>query len=337
MDDRYELIHGDALQVLQAMPDNTVDCCVTSPPYYALRDYGYDGQIGLEHTPEAYIERLVSVFREMRRVLKPQGTCWVNIGDSYAAQCGGTHQPAETLSGGKHGYTDNGEIVNRGRNAGYNPTRNASAIGLKHKDLIGIPWMLAFALRNDGWYLRQDIIWAKTNCMPESVTDRCTKSHEYIFFLTKQSKYYYDADSIKTDSKPESINRYKYDFFTGENKHGKGRPNNAINTAGIKTTDGKANKRDVWFVPVSGGYTDDTGAHYATYSTKLIEPCILAGCPHGGVVLDMFNGTGTTGIAALKNGRKYIGIDMSKEYIEMARTRIDRETAQVNIMDLIGR
>lgn len=206
------VLQGDALSVLKTLPAESVDMCVTSPPYYGLRDYGVDGQIGLEETPEEYIDRLVSVFREVRRVMKDDGTLWVNVGDSYAAQRGGTHPPAETLAGGQHGYTDDGEKVNRGRRDGYNPTRNASAIGLKHKDLIGIPWMLAFALRSDGWYLRQDIIWHKPNPMPESVKDRCTKSHEYIFLLSKSPKYYFDyeaiqEESISSDTRPSALIR----------------------------------------------------------------------------------------------------------------------------------
>lgn len=248
-----KILCGDALEKLKELPDESVDCCVTSPPYYGLRDYGTgkwiggdpdcphkrtnkwnktmitgqlqdglvgmigdgiykkvcplcgaireDKQIGLEETPEEYIKKLVLVFGEVKRVLKPDGTLWVNIGDSYAAQRGGTHQPAETLAGGHHGYTESGERVNRGRGDSYNPTRNASAIGLKHKDLIGIPWMLAFALRADGWYLRQDIIWHKPNPMPESVTDRCTKSHEYIFLMSKNPHYYFDHEAIQEDAK----------------------------------------------------------------------------------------------------------------------------------------
>ena len=331
-DDRYQLFHGDACEVLSHLPSDSADCCVTSPPYYALRDYGYDGQIGLEDTPEAYIDRLVAVFREMRRVLKPEGTCWINIGDSYWGSGSRGFDFTESFTEKSKVQMDSKGTVNLSNL----PQPKGNTGIYKNKDLIGIPWMLAFALRNDGWYLRQDIIWAKPNCMPESVTDRCTKSHEYIFMLTKSPKYYFDSNAIKTDAKPESVNRYKYEFFTAEGKHGAGRPNDVVNTAGMKKTDGKANKRDVWYVPASGGYTDDTGGHYATYSPKLIEPCILAGCKVGGVVIDPFNGTGTTGVVALKHGRKYIGIDMSKQYIDMATKRIDCETAQVNLMDIIN-
>ena len=326
-ENRWELHCGDSLTVLRRMDSDSVDCCITSPPYYALRDYGYDGQIGLEETPEQYIEKLTDVFREVRRVLKPSGTCWINIGDSYwgsgSRGCDFTDYYSE--NGAKQG-TSAGTINNSNL-----PHLNGCTGVYKNKDMIGIPWMLAFALRADGWYLRQDIIWAKPNPMPESVTDRCTKSHEYIFLLTKNAKYFYDADAIKTDAKPETALRYEYEFNNHELKHGAGRPNGAINTAGKKEYTGMANKRDVWNVPASGGYTDEQGGHYATYSQKLIEPCVLAGCPKGGIVLDPFNGTGTTGVCAVNNGRKYIGIDLSEDYINMATRRLERETAQMSL------
>ena len=322
--ENWKLFNGDSLEVLKQLPDNILDCCVTSPPYYALRDYGYEGQIGLEQTPEEYISKLVAVFAEVKRVLKPSGTLWVNIGDSYAGSGKGAWE----------NKTAQKEV--------YVPDRDSPQCKMpktwdriKAKDLIGIPWMLAFALRADGWYLRQDIIWAKTNCMPESVTDRCTKSHEYIFLLTKSPKYFYDADAIKTDAAEETAQRYKYQFFDGEAKHGAGRIDDAINTAGMKEFNGKANKRDVWFVNASGGYTDERSAHYATYPKKLIEPCILAGCPEGGVVLDPFNGTGTTGSVAIQWQRKYIGIDLSKDYIDMATRRLQKESDQFCFFDAV--
>ena len=328
--EKWKLLHGDAREMLLTLPSDSVDCCITSPPYYALRDYGYDGQIGLESTPEEFIEKLVSVFREVRRVLKPSGTCWINIADSY-------------WGSGSRGFdftklfTENPTIQSKSRGTYDNtnmPQLNGHVGVYKGKDLIGIPWMLAFSLRADGWYLRQDIIWAKPNPMPESVTDRCTKSHEYIFLLSKSPKYFYDYEAIKTDANPAYASRYKYAFFGSEEKHGAGRPNGAINTEGLKVSDGKANKRSVWFVSASAGYTDHDGAHYATYNPELIEPCVLAGCPAGGVVIDPFNGTGTTGVVALKHGRKYIGIDMSKDYIDMSRRRLEQETAQYSIFDM---
>ena len=321
-ENRWELHCGDSLTVLRRMDSDSVDCCITSPPYYALRDYGYDGQIGLEDTPEQYIDKLTDVFREVRRVLKPSGTCWINIGDCCC---------------NSNGFARASEQYQRdGRNDAPANDRKLAALhnsGFKTKDLIGVPWMLAFALRADGWYLRQDIIWAKPNPMPKSVTDRCTKSHEYIFLLTKNGKYYYDADAIKTEAQPETALRYKYEFNNSELKHGAGRPSGAINTPGKKEYTGKANKRDVWNVPASGGYTDEQGGHYATYSQKLIEPCVLAGCPKGGIVLDPFNGTGTTGVCAVNNGRKYIGIDLSEDYINMATRRLERETAQYSLFE----
>lgn len=339
LNDRYQLIHGDACEVLSQLPSNSVDCCVTSPPYYALRDYGYDGQIGLEQTPEEYIDRLVKVFREMRRVLKPEGTCWVNIGDSY---CG---------TGSKGEYKDpkyadgrNGQVV----------SLTQKVDGCKKKDLIGIPWMLAFALRKDGWYLRQDIIWAKQNPMPESITDRCTKSHEYIFLLTKSARYFFDhkaiqEDAISKDSRPSALCRAREkNYMTKERLNPEAYRKIAHPIGGTKRQSendehyrtscgneymftGKRNKRDVWVVQ-SQPFNE---AHFAVYPEKLVEPCILAGCPQGGVVLDMFNGSGTTGVVALKHGRKYIGIDMNEEYIAMATRRIEQETAQVNINDII--
>lgn len=377
--EKWILINGDAQSILSKIQDNSVDCCVTSPPYYALRDYNtgrweggdpfcdhvanpnatktqgnkifnenrpsrekthvkgfykgvcpkcgairVDEQIGLEETPDEYIGRLVEVFREVKRVLKPTGTLWINIGDSYSGSGKGGANYPDSVVGSK-------QATNAGSTIKPLPVNVPN--GTKPKDLIGIPWMLAFALRKDGWYLRQDIIWAKPNPMPESVTDRCTKSHEYIFMLTKAPQYYFDAESIKTDAAEETATRYKYSFFDHEKKHGASRVNDAINTAGMKTYDGKANKRDVWFVPASGGYADENGGHYATYNPKLIEPCIIAGCPNGGIVLDPFNGTGTTGVVAIKNNRKYAGIDLSEEYIQMATRRLEKESAQYSLFD----
>jgi len=306
---------GDALTTLASLPDESVHCCVTSPPYFGLRDYGNDGQIGLEPTPEAFIQRLVEVFREVRRVLKNDGTLWVNMGDSYAAQRGGTYQPAETLAGGKGGKMDSGERVNRDRHDGYNPTRNAHAIGLKHKDLIGIPWMLAFALRADGWYLRQDIIWSKPNPMPESVTDRCTKAHEYIFLLSKSEKYYFDAQAIAEPLSADSDVAYRLKLRANKDYEMKSPyVKNFPKTFNTETR----NKRSVWEVATKP-YRE---AHFATYPPALITPCIRAGCPVGGIVLDPFTGSGTTGMVALEEGRQFIGIELNPEYVEMARRRI---------------
>lgn len=252
-----------------------VKTCVTSPPYYGLRDYGHDGQIGLEETPEKYIAAMVEVFRCVHDVLEDDGTLWLNIGDSYASD----------------------------------------------KQLIGIPWMLAFGLKNDGWILRQDIIWHKPNPMPESVQDRCTKAHEYIFLLSKSQKYYYDFESIKEASvDPEgSANRYKTPFFAGE-KHESGgySATGATHTKGMKEFDGNRNKRSVWTVTTK----PYAGAHFAVFPSDLIEPCILAGAPVGGIVLDPFMGSGTTAQVAQNLGRQYLGCEINKDYKPLQDKRL---------------
>jgi len=311
----WKVIAGDCIAGLKTLPDEVVHCCVTSPPYFGLRDYGHEDQIGLESTPTEYVERLVSVFREVRRVLRDDGTLWLNLGDSYAAQRGGTHQPAETLSGGHGGKTQSGERVNRDRCDGYNPSRNATAIGLKHKDLIGIPWRVAFALQADGWYLRQDIIWHKPNPMPESVTDRCTKAHEYVFLLSKSQKYHYDAQAIaeKSECAGTIVEAYK----SGKNVAGQQFRNTATGKHDVVVKDTR-NKRSVWTINPQPCHE----AHFAVMPEALAELCIRAGCPAGGVVLDPFAGSGTTGIVALRHQRNFIGTELNTEYCEMARRRI---------------
>lgn len=373
--ENWKLFNGDSLEVLKQLPDNILDCCVTSPPYYGLRDYGtgtweggdpncphyrtskysdkmitgqktildthigigdaiykdvcplcgakrIDQQIGLEGTPEQYIDRLVKVFHEIKRCMKDTGTLWINIGDTYwgSGSKGTDFTEYFNNKGAK-------QATNKGTCDMSNIPRMAGKRGIyKNKDLIGIPWMLAFALRADGWYLRQDIIWHKPNPMPESIKDRCVKSHEYIFLFSKSKSYYFDYEAIQTEANEAYEGRYKYDFNNGEKEHGSDRPGGAINTAGKKNFTGKANKRDVWTVNVGSGYSDEDNAHYATYPKKLIEPCVLAGCPEGGVVLDPFNGTGTTGSVAIQWQRKYIGIDLSKDYIDMATRRLQKES-----------
>lgn len=290
------ILHGDALSRLREMPDESVNCCVTSPPYYGLRDYGVEGQIGLEPAPSEYIARLVEVFREVRRVLRSDGTCWINIGDSYAndGKWGGS-------SGGKHAAELHG-------NTSIGRRRNFT--GLKPKDLIGIPWMLAFALRDDGWYLRQDIVWSKPNPMPESVKDRCTKAHEYVFLLARSGQYYFDHEAMQEPSVKGSAGST---FNSGKTStHQLGRSSNIE-----RLEDGKRNRRSVWTLPTLP--TPD--AHFATFPIDLAETCILAGCPPAGIVLDPFCGAGTTGLAALKHGRKFVGIEINPEYIEIARMR----------------
>jgi DNA modification methylase len=266
----YHVLLGDCLGSLRAMPDCSVHTCITSPPYFGLRDYGHEGQIGLEATPEDYVARLVEVFREVRRVLRDDGTLWLNLGDSYAAARGGTHQPAETLAGGKGGKAEDGARVNRDRHDGYNPTRNAHAIGLKHKDLIGIPWRVAFALQADGWYLRQDIIWHKPNPMPESVTDRCTKAHEYLFLLSKSERYYFDQEAVKEQGViPAGTKGGKASAERSSVLGVNSRPSE------YKVYDGTRNRRSVWTVNTK----PFKGAHFATFPPDLIEPCVLAGAP----------------------------------------------------------
>jgi DNA modification methylase len=318
---------GDCLETLSMIPSGSVNTCITSPPYFGLRDYGHDGQIGLEQTPDEFVAKLVEVFREVRRVLRDDGTLWLNLGDTYAANRGGTTPPAQTVAGGVGGK--GGQKERRGQADGYNPTRDCTRYGLKHKDLIGIPWRVAFALQADGWYLRQDIIWHKPNPMPESVKDRCTKAHEYIFLLTKSERYYFDAEAIKEEAKTppgESWEERKKAGATrgnvafGENVgagtqrgvHGKGVSHN------LGSSDGKKNKRSVWTVATK----PFKGAHFATFPPDLIEPCALAGCPAGGVVLDPFGGAGTTGLVAQRNGRRAILCELNPEYAEMARQRV---------------
>lgn len=278
-----KVICGDAAEVLKTRPHNSVNMCVTSPPYYGLRDYGEDGQIGLEKTPQEYVSRLVQVFDEVKRVLADDGTLWLNIGDTYSNKSNGT---------------------------------------VKQKDLIGIPWMLAFALRERGWYLRSDIIWYKKNCLPEGVKDRLTKCHEHIFLLAKSPKYYFDYKAIQEPLKEVSKARYK-----------RGRSANSKYVGQQSITQVRENfsdfdqefrrKRDVWEVATNTYKMDE---HFAMFPEKLIEPCILAGSREGGVVLDPFFGSGTTGAVAKRLGREYIGIDLNPRYIEKAEMRI----AEVN-------
>lgn len=349
---RNVILVGDCIEQLKTLTDESIDCCITSPPYYGLRDYGTgkwvggdpncphyrttkrsdatatghkammdgghpvgdaiykticplcgavreDKQIGLEETPEQYVQHLVEVFREVRRVLKSDGTLWLNIGDSY---CG---------TGSKGNYK--GPKYKEGRN-GQSVSLTQKMEGYKSKDLIGIPWMLAFALRTDGWYLRQDIIWSKPNPMPESVRDRCTKSHEYIFLLSKSQRYYYDCDAIKekAKTKPSKRNKHKEGYQADYAKGDRFSPGERVYGA-----DGFRNKRDVWSVPLK----PLKEAHFATFPEKLIEPCILAGCKPNGIVLDPFFGSGTTGIVALKHGRDFVGCELNPEYVEIAKRR----------------
>lgn len=303
------ILTGDALEQLRKLPPESVHTCVTSPPYYNLRDYGAAGQIGNEASVEEYLQTLVSVFREVRRVLRPDGTMWVNMGDSYAGSgkgrmADGTHYDKKPSKSGNYGGTRNGHL------------KKTVAAGCKPKDLIGVPWQLAFALRADGWYLRQDIIWSKTNCMPESVRDRCTKSHEYIFLLSKSERYYFDAAAI---SEPVTSTKGNARTFRGGGAYTGGRAHD--NSAQVER-ESHGNKRDVWTVSTNGF----RGAHFAVFPEKLIEPCILAGSPLGGTVLDPFAGSGTTGVVAKRLRRDFIGCEINPDYAQMAADRIAAAT-----------
>lgn len=336
-DIKNRIINGDVLSVLKTLPDCSIDCCVTSPPYYALRDYGMDGQIGLEATPESYVERLTDVFMEVHRVLKYDGTLWLNIADSYWG--GGWRGTILSEHSGKIQKGSLGTV-----NAERIPRLAGKTRFIKNKDLIGIPWMLALSLRDAGWYLRQDIIWSKPNPMPESVRDRCTKSHEYIFLLSKSSQYYYDSDAIAepvadplrtnfaSGNRSNGINRDRNDNDLGlRSKTWKPKMKNLAydgqrpNTFHINRALGEKdkqypvrNKRDVWRVTVK----PCKDAHFATFPMDLIRPCILAGCKEGGIVLDPFIGSGTTAIVAKELGRNYIGIELNPQYCQMADKRI---------------
>ena len=306
------IINRDALCALQELPSESVHCCVTSPPYFALRDYGLDAQIGQEDTPEQYIDRLTAVFSELYRVLRKDGTLWLNIADTY---CG---------TGNKGGYADPKNPKGR---TGQRIARNSRVTGCKQKDLIGIPWLLAFSLREQGWYLRSDIIWQKQNPMPESCKDRPTRCYEHIFLLSKEKKYYYDAAAIAEPLAPTTAERYRRARSTnskytqeipGQGKvQGLNRPRDGgyYDDALMPTT---RNKRDVWLINT----VPYKGAHFAAFPPKLAETCILAGCPKGGIVIDPFFGSGTTGFAAKSLDRHYIGIEINIEYCALARARI---------------
>lgn len=308
-----QIIQSDCIQGLKQIPDGVVQTCVTSPPYYGLRDYGNDEQIGLEETPEAYVQKMVEVFREVKRVLKDDATLWLNLGDSYSSQGGG--QVEQTVRGNTD-YVNSGQLGSKGKGTSRKPT-----YGLKPKDLIGIPWMVAFALRADGWYLRQDIIWNKPNPMPESVTDRCTKSHEYIFLLSKSQKYYYDHEAIKEPQSASSIERQKRSWNGNTDRGYVNGKQNHLNKYFERTKDQQdtdRNKRSVWTINTKP-YKE---AHFATYPEKLIEPCIKAGSPEGGIVLDPFMGAGTTALVARKLNRNYLGFELNPEYISIAEKRL---------------
>jgi len=311
---QYTLHVGDCLETLRTLPDGAVHCVVTSPPYWGLRDYGHAGQIGLEQTPDEYVGRLVEVFREVRRVLRDDGTCWLNLGDSYAGGKGQNGNSKARLTAAERGYKQAAGTV-------LMATRpiDLPIDGLKPKDLVGIPWRVAFALQADGWWLRQDIIWHKPNPMPESVRDRCTKAHEYVFLLTKSARYFYDAAAVAEPSIYPDDNRKArqkpgdYAAMMTEN----GQLRSVINPKNARTYANR-NRRSVWTVTTK----PYKGAHFATMPPELAETCIRAGCPIGGTVLDPFAGSGTTLAVAVANGRQAMGIELNAEYAGLVHERM---------------
>lgn len=381
---------GDCVETLRQMPDGIVNTCVTSPPYFGLRDYGHPGQIGLEASPDEFVAKLVEVFREVRRVLRDDGTCWVNMGDSYAGSGRGGNSDA--ITGDGRDESKRALIASSRRDDAPVPRSAPKLEGLKSKDLIGVPWMLAFALRADGWYLRQDIVWSKPNPMPESVRDRCTKAHEYIFLLSKSERYYFDAETISEEASDTSLARWAQPALAEQAGSDRvpGKRNGpmkavggtarkqaqravelaraagltdahiaAIRACGItdsgkarETQDGcgkndpavqalaeeakaalggyyrefliaeRRNKRSVWLVPTARF----SGAHFATFPEDLIEPCILAGAPAGGIVLDPFMGSGTTAKVATRLGRRWIGCELNPDYEPLQRERLAGQT-----------
>ena len=300
---------GDNRQTIKELADKSVQTVVTSPPYFGLRDYGVDDQIGLESTPQAFVEELCRVFDEIWRVLKDDGTLWVNLGDSYA----------QSGQGGGGSYAD--------QRPGWTKSPRKAPEGLRPKDLIGIPWRFAFAMQDRGWYLRSDIIWHKPNPMPESVTDRPTKSHEYIFLFSKSPKYFYDNEAIKEDA-----------IWAEEKRAGLGRLNYRGKRQGVEGTGQEAfvsivdkrNKRSVWTVNVKG-YKE---AHFATYPPELVTPCILAGSKEGDLVLDPFSGSGTTGEVALQHGRNYIGLEVNPEYAKLSERRLSDAVGMFGVVSV---
>lgn len=325
--DGIVMYQGDCRLMLKHLPEQSVNCCVTSPPYWGLRDYGHDDQIGQEASPQEFIETMVNLFREVRRVLKDDGTLWLNLGDTY------------------NGYMANqrgtGLETKRQQSRKYiEPGAGLRTREVKNKELCGIPWRVALALQSDGWFLRQDIIWHKPNPMPESVTDRCTKSHEYIFLLTKSDRYFFNGEAIKEDAVCGANGSEFHTGKTGEHQLGRSqkvRPSKPKGSFSGKTEAmadtgqnafravvEKRNKRSVWSIPVK----PYKGAHFATYPQELIVPCILAGCPEGGTVLDPFIGSGTTAAVARRSGCKFVGFELNPEYLALAEKRFVQGSLQ---------
>ena len=349
------IIPGDCIAGMRTLPDGIAHCCVTSPPYWGLRDYGHDGQIGLEDTPEAYVARIADVFREVRRVLRDDGTLWLNLGDSYAGSWG--NQGRKETRGTQRAI--NGPMLQRlrsdsihddeccldedclcpaGEDGGIYPdkkTRTGSWVNdhptLKAKDLVGIPWRVAFALQADGWWLRQDIIWHKPNPMPESVTDRCTKAHEYVFLLTKSQRYFYDAEAVSEAVASSSVSRLQQPTLPEQagSLRVPGKTNGPMKAVGGTDT---RNRRSVWTVTTK----PYRGAHFATMPPDLVEPCIKAGSPEGGTVLDPFAGSGTTLAVAASLGRNAWGCELNPAYIALAEKRIADARSGVSLFEEAG-
>lgn len=326
------ILIGDVRDRLRELPDESVHCVVTSPPYFGLRDYGAEGQIGLEARPSEFVAVMVEVFREVRRVLRDDGTLWLNLGDSYADSWGAQG----------HRVTDSDDPSWRSSQIRNHPRRarltgTIREAGLKPKDLIGIPWRVAFALQADGWWLRQDIIWAKPNPMPESVRDRCTKAHEYLFLLTKSERYDFDGAAIAEPLASSTINeagRASRRSGNIERKPGvlRGCPEgSSSNVCGSIPWEGSSrNKRSVWEVAA----VPFREAHFATFPPALVEPCILAGCPAGGTVLDPFGGAGTTGLVADRLGRNAVLVELNPSYAAMAARRIRSDAGMLARVDV---
>lgn len=320
-----KIYQGHCLEVLKTLPNESVNTVVTSPPYWGLRDYGVDGQIGLENSVEEYVSALVEVFRQIKRILKDDGTLWLNLGDAYAGSGKGAWSEKNKQ---KHVYVPDPK--------GNEVKINNVPSGLKPKDLIGLPWRVAFALQADGWYLRQDIVWSKPNPMPESVTDRPTKSHEYIFLLSKQPKYYYDHEAIKEPAVYGTLDvrGSRVAFGQPQKERRTDKPRGSFDGKygidAFRAIRDKRNKRSVWTVTTK----PLKEAHFAVYPEDLIEPCVLAGCPMDGIVLDPFFGSGTTGLVALKHGRNFIGIELNPEYIKIADKRLSK--VQLELIHELG-
>lgn len=308
-DDSTTLYLGDALDVLRSLPDQSVDCCVTSPPYFGLRDYGEPGQYGLESSPAEYVETMRAVFAEVRRVLTDDGTLWLNLGDSY-------------YSG--RGASTGQDVKQSARRFGARSLDKGGASWAKPKDLLGIPWRTAFALQDDGWTLRSEVIWAKRNCLPDPAPDRPARAHEHVFLMAKSRRYWYDADAIREESDPtqEAHNQRYAREYEGHTARAAttGQPGN-VNNVGIHSRPGKGGRpaRSVWSMSAQ----PFAEAHFAVMPQELAERAILAGCKPSGTVLDPFSGSGTTGLAAAKHGRKYVGIDLNRDYLDLSlRTRL---------------